>query len=35
MTRLMSIPLVADMAMGKMFKDSLQLPEYESMPFSI
>lgn len=31
MTRLMSIPFVADLAMGKMFKDSLALPAYESM----
>lgn len=30
-TRLMSIPFVADLAMGKMFKDSLSLPAYESM----
>ena len=30
-TRLMSIPFVADLAMGNMFKDSLTLPAYESM----
>lgn len=30
-TRLMSIPFVADIAMGNMFKDSLTLPAYESM----
>lgn len=29
-TRLMGIPLVADLAMGRMFKDSLTLPGYES-----
>ncbi len=29
-TRLMSIPLVADLAMGRMFKDSLSLPPYEA-----
>jgi 2-polyprenyl-6-methoxyphenol hydroxylase-like FAD-dependent oxidoreductase len=30
-TRLMGIPLVADLAMGRMFKDSLTLPPYESL----
>ncbi|MDR3386543.1 MAG: FAD-binding domain [Rudaea sp.] len=30
-TRLMSIPFVADLAMGRMFKDSLSLPPYESI----
>jgi 2-polyprenyl-6-methoxyphenol hydroxylase-like FAD-dependent oxidoreductase len=30
-TRLMGIPLVADLAMGRMFKDSLSLPRYESI----
>ena len=30
-TRLMRIPFVADLAMGNMFKDSLSLPQYESM----
>jgi 2-polyprenyl-6-methoxyphenol hydroxylase-like FAD-dependent oxidoreductase len=33
-TRLMRIPFVADLAMGKMFKDSLALPAYESTRFS-
>lgn len=33
-TRLMSIPLVADLAMGNMFKDSLSLPQYESIKAS-
>jgi 2-polyprenyl-6-methoxyphenol hydroxylase-like FAD-dependent oxidoreductase len=30
-TRLMGIPFVADLAMGRMFKDSLSLPPYESI----
>jgi 2-polyprenyl-6-methoxyphenol hydroxylase-like FAD-dependent oxidoreductase len=33
-TRLMSIPFVADLAMGNMFKDSLSLPQYESIKAS-
>lgn len=31
-TRLMRIPFVADLAMGNMFRDSLALPEYETVP---
>ena len=30
-TRLMTIPFVADLAMGRMFRDSLSLPPYESI----